>query len=351
MATIKEVAKKAGVSVATVSNVLNKRLPVSAPLRERVLKAARELDYHPDFIALSLKARQTRTLGMVIPDISNPYFPLLVRGAESVALARDYLLITINTDDDVERERKALSLLRSRKVDGVLLVTAPGNGTPNHVLDLIKSGVPTVCLDRRPLNVQLDSVLVDNVGGARDCVRHLLEQGFRTVAMVSGPATLETAQQRLEGYRAALKEFGKPIDPKLMIQSNFRESGGFDAAMQLLQLRPRPEAVFIANGMMTLGFLHGLNKEGVRCPEDMALAAFDDLPFSDATRPSLTCIAQPAFEVGRNGADLLLARIEGRLKDREPTQIVLQTKLRIRESSERTSLPKDVRFVPRAIKR
>jgi LacI family transcriptional regulator len=335
MATIKEVAKKAGVSVATVSNVLNQRLPVSAPLRERVLKAARELDYHPDFIALSLKARQTRTLGMIIPDISNPYFPLLVRGAESVALAKDYLLIAINTDDDIERERKALSLLRSRKVDGLLLVTAPGNGTPNHILDLIKSGVPTVCLDRRPANVQLDSVLVDNLGGARICVRHLLERGFGTVAMVSGPPTLETAQQRLLGYRTALKEFGKPVDPKLIVQSNFRESGGFDAAVQLLKLRPRPEAVFIANGMMTLGFLHGMSKEGVRCPEDMAIAAFDDLPFSDATRPSLTCVAQPAFEVGRNGAELLLARLEKRSKGSAPAEIILPTELRIRESSQR----------------
>ena len=337
MATIKEVAKRAGVSIATVSNVLNDRLPVSTRLRERVLKAAAELDYHPDFVALSLRARRTRTLGIVIPDITNPYFPLLVRGSESVSLARNYLLITVNTDDDSGRERKALSLLRFRKVDGVLLVIAPGTGTPDHVLDLAKSGIPVVCLDRRLTNRNFDSVLVDNIGGARNCVRHLIESGFRNIAMVSGPLSLETAEQRLQGYRLALREAGTPFNPNLIVKSNFREQGGFDAAVQLLNMSPRPEAVFIANGMMTLGFLHAMREMGVRCPADLALASFDDLPFSDAMEPSLTSVFQPAFEVGRAGADLLIDRIEGRSKNGAFRHIVLETELRVRGSSTRVA--------------
>src|ERR1035437_2793777 len=181
MSTIKEVAERANVSVGTVSNVMCGSVSVSPRLRKRVLAAIRELDFHPDQNARSLKKRQSEMVGMVISDITNPYFPLAVRGAEDAALKEDYLLITLNTDDQVERERKALSTLRSRRVDGVLLVVAPSDGDVSHIERTVAAGIPVVCLDRIPNGLSLDSVSFDSAVGARECVRHLVAMGHRDI--------------------------------------------------------------------------------------------------------------------------------------------------------------------------
>jgi LacI family transcriptional regulator len=333
MATIKEVASRARVSVGTASNVISGVVPVSSRLRKRVMAAIRELDYHPNHIARSLKTKQTMMLGMVIPDITNPFFPSVVRGAEDAASKSKYLLITFNTDDHIEREQQVLSVLRSRRVDGVLLVLAPNSGDFSHIENTLAAGIPIVCLDRVPADVPLDAVMAENVIGAREAVRHLIAMGHRDVAIINGPLSLGTAHDRLQGYRQALAEAGIPIRRELIRQADFRAEGGYSMARELLSSKRRPTAFFVCNGMMALGVLNAIEELGLSCPEDLAIATFDDLPVASAFRPHLTAVAQPAYEIGYKGAELLIQRVEGSIEDPTPIKLRLRPELKIRESS------------------
>ncbi len=333
MPTLREIADRAGVSVGTVSNVINGTAAVSAERRERVLAAIRELDYQPNHVARSLKLKKTRMLGMVISDITNPFFPQLVRGAEDAALKNSYLLITFNTDDNVEREKRVLSVLRQRRVDGVLLVVAPNAGDDGHIRGILDSGMPIVCLDRLPAGIEVDSVSVDNVAGARDCVRHLISMGHRRIAILTGPKAVQTAAERLQGYQEALIQAGIPADPGLVLEGDFRSESGYRLGRALLAGSDRPTAVFVCNNMMALGLLRALAELGLNCPRDVAIASFDDFPLAEAFQPRMTAVAQPAYSIGYRGAELLIARIEGRPAEPRPSRIRLATQLLVRESS------------------
>jgi len=333
MPTLREIADRAGVSVGTVSNVINGTAAVSAERRERVLAAIRELDYQPNHVARSLKLKKTRMLGMVISDITNPFFPQLVRGAEDAALKNSYLLITFNTDDNVEREKRVLSVLRQRRVDGVLLVVAPNAGDDGHIRGILDSGMPIVCLDRLPAGIEVDSVSVDNVAGARDCVRHLISMGHRRIAILTGPKAVQTAAERLQGYQEALIQAGIAADPALILEGDFRSESGYRLGRALLAGSDRPTAVFVCNNMMALGLLRALAELGLNCPRDVAVASFDDFPLAEAFQPRMTAVAQPAYSIGYRGAELLIARIEGRPAVPRPSRIRLATQLLVRESS------------------
>lgn len=333
MGTIKEVAERAQVSVGTVSNVLTGKVTVSPRLQRRVMAAVRQLDYHPNQIARSLKTKQTHLLGMVISDITNPFFPLVVRGAEDAASKDNYLLITLNTDDQIERERHILSVLRGRRVDGILLVVAPNDGDISHLEGTVAAGIPIVCLDRIPPGIALDSVSVESAIGARECVRHLVSMGHRKIAIINGPTALETARDRMRGYEEALREAKLPIDPRLIREGDFHMESGNRQARDLLTGDYRPTAIFVANGMMMMGVVNALDELGLRCPEDIALAMYDDLPLAASFRPRLTAVAQDAYKIGYMGAELLLQRVKGEISDPAPREIRLRPELKIRESS------------------
>ncbi len=333
MATIKQVAKRAGVSVGTVSNVVSGVVRVSPVLQERVWAAVRELDFHPNHVARSLKVRQTKMLGMVISDITNPFFPLVVRGAEDAALKHGYLLVTVNTDDRLEREKQVLGVLRTRRMDGILLVVAPNRGDFSHIQSIVSAGVPIVCLDRVPPGIKLDSVSVDSVKGAQMCVRHLISAGHRRIAILTGSLALQTARDRLAGYKAALAEARIKPDPALMREGDFRADSGYFLGKDVLLDRSRPSAVFASNAMMALGLLRAVEELGLRCPDDLAVATFDDLPFSDVFRPHLTAVAQPAYEIGFVGAELLIRRLRGELPHKKPVSVRLEPELKVREST------------------
>ena len=333
MATIKDVARRAGVSVGTVSNVMSGAAAVKGPRRERVEQAIKDLDFHPSHAARSLKSRRTHTLGMVISDITNPFFPLLVRGAEDAALKRGYLLNIFNTDDHVEREQSIFAVLRARSVDGILAVVAPSTGPPAHLRETIGAGIPLVCLDRIPPALSVDSVVIDNVRGAVICIRHLISMGHRTIGIVSGSARLQIAQDRVSGYRQGLSEAGIPFDPALVREGDFRVESGYRLAKDLCLSSPRPTALFIANGTMGMGAIQAVQEIGLRCPDDVAVVVFDDVPGSDLFRPRLTVVSQPAYQIGFQGAELLIRRIKGEITSKTPVSIVLQGELKVRESS------------------
>jgi LacI family transcriptional regulator len=319
--------------VGTVSNVLSESEKVRPELRKRVEEAMLELDYSPNQIARSLKTRTTKTLGTIVSDITNPFFPQLIRGAEDAALERGYLLITLNTDDHVERERRALAVLRARKVDGVLLVMAPDDGEATHIATALAGGTAVVCLDRMPRGVEVDSVSVNNRKGARMCMHHLISRGHRRIGMLSGSPTLLTARERLEGYLEVVRESGGQETPALIRHGDFRLDSGYRLAKEMLLESEPPTAIFAANAMMGFGALKAMREIGLRCPEDVSLAVFDDIPFGDVIRPRLTVVAQPAYEMGKRGAELLIARIEGREKSAGPVCIELTPELIVREST------------------
>jgi LacI family transcriptional regulator len=332
-ATIKEVAQRANVSVGTVSNVLSGSSSVGAAMRARVLAAIADLDYHPDQVARSLKVKKTRSLGLVLSDITNPFFAQVLRGAEDCALANGYVLITLNSDDKVEREREFLAVLRSFRVDGILLVVAPNSGDSTHIANVLRSGTPIVCLDRATENIPLDCVSVNNIDGSQLCVRHLIQQGHRRIAIITGSPTLQTSKERLQGYLAALKEAQIEVESGLIKEGNFREATGYRLGKELLLAHRRPTAVFVSNGLMTIGFIHALNELSLQCPDDIAVASFDDLPLSEVFRPQITAVNQPAYQVGFEGAQLLINRLQRKISSRTPVTICLNPELKIREST------------------
>ncbi len=331
MPTIVEVAKRAGVSIATVSNVIRGTKRVSPGVEERVRNAIQELDYFPNEIARSLKVKQTRMLGMVLPDITNPFFPEIIRGAEDSAFERGYFLVTANTNEQIGRERRIVAALRSYRIAGILLASAPGND-PTHIRRLNASGVPVVCLDRPVSGVQADSVLLDNVRGGRECVRHLIQVGHRRIAIITGHLKTQTARERLQGYEEALHDADIPITPDLILEGDFREESGFARGTELLRRKQGVTAVFVCNGVMALGVLRALEAEGLRCPEDLALATFDDLSVDRTFHPHLTAVVQPGYEMGARAATFLMDRIEGRMTGPPYTVRIVPT-LVTRESS------------------
>jgi LacI family transcriptional regulator len=243
MATISDVAKRAGVSTGTVSNVIRGTAHVRAALKERVHAAISELDYHPNELARSLKVKQTYMLGMLLPDITNPFFPEIIRGAEEEAFERGYLLVAANTDERIERERRVIAALRSRRVDGILLASAPGEDK-SHIRGAMEAGIPIVCLDRAVPDLTLDCILLDNVRGAQECIRQLIRVGYDEIAIITGALQLQVARERLQGYEEALREVGLPVKRDLIVEGNFRRESGYRLGKELL-LRRSPRRRFL----------------------------------------------------------------------------------------------------------
>jgi LacI family transcriptional regulator len=306
---------------------------VSQELRQRVEQAIAELNYHPNHIARSLKSRRSHTLAIVVSDITNPFFPLVVRGAEDAASKLGYLLTIFNTDDQLAREEQIFSVLRSRHIDGVLVVVTPESGEGTHIPDTIAAGIPVVCLDRVPPNVAADSVLVDNVKGACICVRHLTGMGHRQIALISGPLKLQTARDRVKGYRIALREAGVPFDASLLREGDFRFESGYRLAKDLCLLHPRPTAILALNCMMGTGAYKAVQELALSMPEEMALAVFDDVPGNDLLKPQITVVSQPAYDIGFKATELLIRRITNQIPANQPISLVLEPELKIRQST------------------
>jgi LacI family transcriptional regulator len=269
---------------------------------------------------------------MVISDITNPFFPQLARGAEDAAIKHGYLVVASNTDDQLEREKRILSVLRSRRVDGILLVVAPNGGDTEHIRKVIASKIPLVCLDRVPKGLSVSAVTTDAVTGSEMCMRHLLSVGHRRIAIITGDLELQTACDRLQGYKNALAEANIPVESELIMVGDFRFNTGYLLAKQLLLSGRKPTAAFVSNGMMALGALRAIKELGLQCPGDIALAVFDEVPGNGSFWPDVTSVVQPAYQIGYQGVELLLRNRESG-EPVAPTQIRLQAELRIGEST------------------
>ena len=328
MPNIYDVAKRARVSVATVSAVLNDSAFVSAGLKTRVLSAVDALGYHPNLLARSMAKQRTQTRGMIVPDIANPFFPEVVRGAEDTAHAGGYTLIIASSDNDVRREEVYLRLFVAKRVDGIILTKAPGRLPQELQQSLARAGVPVVLLARTVPGFATDVVELDDKGAAYEGVTHLLRLGYRRVGFIGGLRGASTSRKRLDGYKAALRDWKLKVDRALVVEGDFRVESGYQAGLALL--KARPDAVFIANYLMTVGFMEALRQYRLRCPEDVALVTCDDYPWMDSFSPRLTTIDLPKRELGAAAAQLLVERIAK--KGGRPRAIKLKNAMRVRES-------------------
>lgn len=328
--TLRDVARLTGVSVSTVSRVLNGSKLVNESTRRIVLRAIDSLGYQPSRVARRLRAEKglANLIGVIIPDIQNPFFADVVRGVEDVARQHGYMVFLGNSDEDTRKERVYLDLMRAESVDGLIL--PPISEKDEAGSEIAQSGIPMVCVDRRLARVTVDTVVVDNVRGAYEAVEHLVRLGHRRIGFIGGRPEISTSRERFEGYTKALRDHGMEVDSSLARHGDSRQASGRRATEALLDLPQPPTAVFVGNNLMTLGSLEAIHLRDLRIPHDIAIVSYDDMPWALALDPPLTAVRQPGYEIGRQAMDLLLQRIKD--PSRSTTLVVLQPELIVRKS-------------------
>jgi LacI family transcriptional regulator len=333
MPTLKDVARVAGVSTATVSRTLSgDGGDVRPETRQRVLDAARALGHEPNRLPMYLKRRAVNTIGFVVNDIGNPFYPAMARGCEDVLRRAGYSLIMASTDEDPEREAALLQEMAAERLAGIILT--PSGEPSEHLRRMIENGTPFVSLDREP-GIRVDRVGVDNDAASYEAVQHLLGLGHRRIAVIAGPGTIGAAEERLDGYQRAMREARLRPDPSLVRRGDLREDGGYRRALELFDLPEPPTALFSVNNLTTIGVLRAARQRGISMPDRLSLVGFDDIPTGELLEPPLTAIVQPTYQLGAKAAELLLRRIAE--PDAPVTEVVLQASLVIRGSTGRPS--------------
>jgi LacI family transcriptional regulator len=326
MATIYDVAKRAGVSTYTVSSVLNQSAYVSPGLTKRVRQAVRELDYTINDLARSLQTRKTKTVGMLIPDIANPFYARVVRGVEDVLKEAGYSLILGDTNNRKQEQVRYLNVFRSKQVDGLLLFISPGDD--EELRALVKAKKPVVFVGRIPPDIKGDVVTADNTKGASLAVQHLISKGHKRIALVNGQKGLSSSAERVDGWKRALQKAGFTTPKEFVVHGDWTAQAGYEATLGFLKLAEPPSAIFTANLLMMTGVLKALQERRIRCPQEVAVMSSDDSDWLDVFEPRISTVAQPSYEMGSRSAELVLKRIKA--PGRKFERIVLEPKLMIR---------------------
>jgi len=308
MPIMRDVAREAGTSISTVSNVVNRRRRVSPDTELRVRLAMKKLGYRPNAYAQSLRRKRSRCLGLVIPDITNPFFAELVRGAERYAREHGYSSLICNTDEASDIERNAVEMLESRRADGLLI--APTPGAEEILEELATRGVGCVLLDRFPEPSPFPAVGSQNLEGARAATEHLIELGHNRIAIIVGSSQLSTSRERLQGYRDAIEANCLSLDERLIVTADDLEET-VESVFHLFREISRPTAAFATNAPRTIGTLIALRRSGLRCPDDVSVVGFDDVDWYKAFEPPLTVVAQDSFTIGYRATRRLIALLEG----------------------------------------
>lgn len=329
MSTISQVAARARVSSTTVSHVINNTRFVSEATRQRVLQAIDELNYRPNALARSLRRGETHTLGLVLPDCSNPFFAELSRAIEAAAFEQGYSLVLGNTAENPQAEELYAAVMAEKQMDGMIWI---GSGEPSRAIKrILAQQLPVVLIDRELPEAALDLVVSDHLLGGILATRHLIEQGHRRIACISGPPHLAASAQRVMGYRRALEEACLPVDAELIVAGDFHPRSGWLRAQELLRLPDPPTALFCGNDLMAIGALRAAAEANLPVPESLAVVGFDQIELSAYTSPPLTTVAQPNDEIGRQAVTLLLERIHQ--PNLPPRRLVLPPRLIVRASS------------------
>jgi LacI family transcriptional regulator len=329
ISTIEDVARRAGVSRQTVSRVMNGSKWVAAETRDRVLQAARDLQYRRNALAGSLRSGRTRIIGMLVSNILNPLYAGQVRGVQDVADLRGYQVILCNTDEDVQKERRLLETLREHQIDGLIVIPCDITASRVALADLYQASIPVVVMNRTLRG--LDGVMFDGLDEIRQAVQHLIDEGYRRVALVTPPVTKLTPGRR-GTYRAVLRKNGIEYDPRLIRHTGHDVQAGYAATRELMRLPRPPTAMYASTNMLTLGVLLAARDLGLRIPDDLALVGANEELWSKVTQPALTMVQVHPHDLGRVGAELLFRRLDGDAGD-APTLIRLPSQLVIGESS------------------
>jgi len=329
--TMKRIASELGVSITTVSKVLNNHADISQATRDRVLARVEQLGYQRNAVARSLSLRRTHTLGIVIPDLMHSFFVEVINGIEPVASVRGYGLLLCSSSEDAGKERSDLEMLRGRQVDGIVLATANASGNTDMLLQLTKQGTSLVMIDRddHP-SVKCHRVLTDDEQVGVLATSHLLDTGRRAVAHIGGPPIVH-ARRREKGWRAALQARRIKMDEAWFVRGGFMESDGYRAMKRLLTVRPKVDAVFAANDPAAIGAMKAIWEAGLRVPNDIAVVGVGDIALGDLLRVPLTTVGWSRRDQGRHAAELLLNGLEGDA-DR-PQRVIIPPHLVVRESS------------------
>jgi LacI family transcriptional regulator len=321
---IKDVANKAGVSIATVSRVINKSAPVSEELKKRVLTAINTLGFRPNNLARSMRKKETSLIGMILPDLTNPFFPLVTRGAEETFRKKEVSLIIINSDQNLKTELEAAKMLIDKKVDGVLFT---GTGEDSETIDLLIEKTNVVFLDRINKG-KVASVVSDNYGGMRQMINYLYDLGHRKMWYLGGPKNLSSS---IERKKAVIDFMNEKNDVYILLfRGKFNYEWGFKKTSQMLNNAIHPEAIVCANDMIALGAMHACEENGFSVPEDLSITGYDDIFFAKYFNPPLTTIRQPMYELGAEGAKLLSEYIKGKRK--RPISKIMENSLITRSS-------------------
>lgn len=328
-----DIARHASVSVGTVSHVINGTTPVRDEIKRRVQEAIEKLGYHPNHLSRALRTQQSKLIGMVIPDITNPFFPSVVRGVEDVAYKSSYRILLCNADNNIDKEREYLNDLRSFMPAGIILIPSD-----DHNLDWT-GDVPVVCIDRKPPGWKHDSVTVENFEGGFSAGKHFASLKHEVIGIIRGPSNVVSSNERVRGFVDALRRSRITISPEYIQEGYFSQESGYTCAMRLLRLVPRPTAIFACSDLMAIGALAAVKACKIECPKDVSIIGYDGLSLTDYTEPPLTSISQPSYQLGYAAARLLLDRING--DQSAPRNIVLKTQLKLQDSVQ-SPIPQDI---------
>ncbi|HGF7230102.1 substrate-binding domain-containing protein [Vibrio cholerae] len=326
MATMKDIARLAGVSTSTVSHVINKSRFVSDEIAERVNNAAQQLNYAPSALARSLKMNRTKTIGMLVTTSTNPFFGEVVKGVERSCYHQGYNLILCNTEGDNQRMKASINTLLQKRVDGLLLMCSTLEGERLDVFDRYPD-IPIVVMDWGPILFASDKIQDNSLQGGYIAAKHLIECGHKEIGCITGPLIRHQAQMRYEGYKRALAEAGIAINPDWIVESDFECEGGYQAFEKLYQRGKLPSALFVSNDMMAMGVIQAASQRGLRVPDDLSLIGYDDVHIAKFMTPALTTIHQPKYRLGKAAVDTLLYRLENpdttaQVVQLEPTLVV-----------------------------
>ena len=328
-ATIKDIAKKANVSYGTVSRALNNKYGVKKETRERVIAVAVKMGYSPNGIARGLVQKATYSIGLVVPDILNPFYPGVARGIEDKALKGGYSVFFCNTNHDKKREIQSLKLLAEKRVDGIIL--APGLEDSTIPDSLANGDIPIVHICRRYVEPSKSFVVIDDERGGFLATKHLIEQGYKKIGFIGAKDQALYLDERFEGYKQAFQKFGLQIDQRYIYSSDFQRQTGYRIVRKMLAHGDYPRAIFAENDILALGVIQAIREAGLSIPGDIAVVGFDDIPFASFPEVQLTTIAQPKNEMGEIAVSILLDQMSGR--NTEPRKVILEPQLIVRKSS------------------
>ncbi len=329
----RDIAKLAGVSSATISRVINNSSSIAPETMERVQQIIKKHGYVPNVVARNLKTSSTKTIGYLVPDIKNPFFTSMLAGFEEMCYAKGYDIIFANTNENVEKEKKVMNKLMGFRVDGLLAVFVDADN--REVEQFSNMNIPLVYIDRKPIRSKTllhDCILIDNYGGMRQIVEHLVGLGHKDIAILYGTQGITPGNERLDGFYMAMDEFKIPVQPQFVVPGYFSEEGCRKAVAQIMDLKHRPTAIITPNNLSTMGAYTALVEKGLKIGEDISLVGFDDFPFASHLDPPITVLKRPTTEVGRIAAEMLLERIEGSEANAPVRERRLPTELCVRMS-------------------